>query len=341
MKKVINLIIVGLTVVLYSTAFAQTSGTLWIKTFDLGSASLNDPGLDREALAILDSLMQDENIEVTFLGAANTIGWQMNGKSVHPKISEAWNDAKRLSRARALKARYGRGTIGITHENIAGVKVVWIRQSAQDHYTRELNQIKEQNDGMNRELTHLKNKIESLQPEPATNGKNGKNGSNGHGKEVEISGHDYGWSLQAGVWAWQSSSDGNVLSPSLTLNIIIDKTAFVIQGGVTPWHVTSPEGNQAESFVYAGIKHMQTQRFGLTIGAFRGWEFFTATDNWSFKTTGASAGLALKYGIFEIQPSLTYSNINTLDNNSFWKFGGALGLNADINEIFKSNGSQN
>lgn len=340
MKKVVNLTIVGLTIVLYSTVFAQTSGTLWIKTFDLGSASLNDPGIDKEALATLDSLMQDEDIDVTFLGAANTIGWRMDGKSVVPKISEAWNDAKRLSRARALKARYGRGAIGITHENIAGVKVVWTKKSAEDRYTIELNKVKEQNDDLNHELAQLKNKIESLQPEHVTNGKDGTNGSNGHSNEVEIEGHDYGWSLQAGVWGWQSTSDGNVFSPSLALNIIIDKTAFVIQGGVTPWHVTSPQGNQAESFVYAGIKHMPTKRFGLTMGAFRGWEFFTATDNWSFKTTGTSAGLAIRYGLFEIQPSLTYSNVNTLDN-SFWRFGGTLGLNVDINEIFKSNGSQN
>ena len=35
-----------------------------------------------------------------------------------------------LSRARALRERYELGEIGITHENIAGVKVVWVRKTS-------------------------------------------------------------------------------------------------------------------------------------------------------------------------------------------------------------------
>lgn len=335
MKKLISLAALWLMFVLLSTALAQETGSLWIRTFNPGSADLNDSTIDQEGLAKLDSLMQDPNLNVTFLGAADSIGWVMNGRKVHDKIAEAWNDAKRLSRARALRARYGRGEIGITHDSVAGVKVMWTRTGS-DAYTHQLEQLQEQNDAMKRELAEVKHNLESIKPE-ATNGHNGHgtngNGAstNGHSKYTIKDGLTFNWRLQAGLWSWQSGANGHLLSPSVALNIIVDKTSFVLQGGVTPWHQGTEFGNKSESFVYTGIKYMKSDRLGFTAGGFRGWEFFTLTDNWLFKTTGLSTGVVLAYGKLELNPTVTISNISTLENSGDWKVGSTLGLNFNIN----------
>lgn len=333
MKKLISLAALWLVFVLLSTALSQESGSFWIKNFNPGSADLNDPHIDKQALAKLDSLMQDENIEFTFLGAADSIGWFLEGRKVHDKIAEAWNDAKRLSRARALRARYGgRGNVGITHDSVAGVKVIWTRKSSSEAYTNEIEHLKEQNARMQRELAEVKNNLESLKPE-ATNGHNGHgtNGKNGSSKYTIKDGLTFNWRLQAGMWSWVAGSNGNLLSPALALSIIVNKTAFVIQGGVTPWHKGTEFGNKSESFVYAGVKYMKSERLGFTAGAFRGWEFFTSTDNWLFKTTGLATGVVVTYGRFELNPAITISNIHTLERNTNWKLGSTVGLNFNIN----------
>ncbi len=328
MKKLIILAAVWLMFVPLRTTFAQESGALWIKTFNPGSADLNDSNIEKEALAELDKLMQDPTIEVTFLGAADSIGWFLEGRKINDKIAEAWNDAKRLSRARALRARYGRGNVGITHDSVAGVKVIWTRTSDAEKYTKQLELLQ-------RELTDVKNNIESLKPEASNshtgNASNG-HGSNGKGSKYTIKdGLTFNWRLQAGLWTWQSGSDGSLLSPSLALNIVVNKTAFVLQGGVSLWQESTALGNTSESFVYTGIKYMKSDRLGFTAGAFRGWEFFTSTDNWLFKTTGIATGIVFKYGKFEVNPTLSISNINTLENAGQWRVGSTVGLNFNIN----------
>ncbi len=324
MKRLIYLTAIWWMFVLYGAVLAQTSGTLWIKTFSLGSADLNDPQIDNQALAYLDSLMQDPSIEVTFLGAADSVSWKLDGRYVNAKISEAWNDAKRLSRARALRARYGRGNVGVTHEDIAGAKVIWAKDES---YMTKLDQIEHENDKMKEELATIKNDLQSLNPEKSKNG----HSKIGHGEVVIKKGIDVDWRLQAGVWTWQGGSNGNIFSPSVALNIKIEKTSFVVQGGVTPWHTSSPYGNQSESFVYAGAKYMKSDLLGFSLGGFRGWEFFTQTDNWSFKTTGVAAGVVLTYGRFEVNPTLTVSNITSLEKSAQWRVGSTLGLNFNIN----------
>ncbi|NIR48422.1 hypothetical protein GWN75_08765 [candidate division KSB1 bacterium] len=317
-------LIVAVALMATNSLFAQSSGVIWIKSFSPGSADLNDPSLDEAALAQLDSLMKDEDIRVTFLGAADSLSWKMNDQQVHPHISEAWNDAKRLSRARALQERYGRGNVGITYQNIAGVKVLWTKENYEADYTQELEKLKQKSERLSREMASLKNAH-------GTNGhgKNGKNGTNGHSKVKQES--TFNWRLQGGFWTWQSGSNGSLLSPSLALSIIINKTSFIIQGGVTPWHKSTRMGNQSNSFVYAGVKHMKTDFFGITVGGFRGWEFFTDTDNWSFKTTGLAAGAVFAYGRLEVNPSVTFSNTNTLDKENRWQIGSTIGVNFNFN----------
>jgi hypothetical protein len=337
MKKLTYIAAMLLMFVLSGITLAQDSGSFWLKSFNPGSADLDDSTIDQQALAKLDSLMEDATLDVTFLGAADSIGWVLYGKKVNDKISEAWNDAKRLSRARALRARYGRGHVGVTHDSVAGVKVIWNRGNGANSYTHEIEDLKEQNHAMQRELAEVKNNIESLKPE-AANGHNG-NGHNGHSSNAKNGSSKYmirdgltfNWRLQAGMWAWHSGANGNLVSPSLGLNIIINKTAFVIQGGVTPWHEGTEFGDTSESYVYTGVKHMRSDRLGFSAGVFRGWKFFTSTDNWLFKTTGLATGVVITYGRLEFNPTLTVSNINTLESESNWKVGSTLGLNFNIN----------
>ncbi|MFQ5641264.1 MAG: hypothetical protein ACE5IR_25065 [bacterium] len=328
MKKAVSLLSM-LIFALANMVFAQTSGVLWIKPFSPGSSNLDDTLIDRNALATLDSLMQNDDIEVTFLGAADSLRWKMNGRIMHSNISEAWNDAKRLGRARVLRARYGRGTVGVTHENIAGVKVLWSKK--QDRYTISDNfdDLKEQNENLYSEVAKLKNDLNRILP-VAMNGTNGKNGANSHTETIKDS-SNFNWRLQAGLWTWQAGSSGNLLSPSLSLNIIIDKTSFIIQAGVTPWHKSTLLGNQSDSFVYAGVKHMKTDYVGFSLGGFRGWQFFTSTDDWSFKTTGVAAGIVFRYKKIEFNPNVTFSNIDSLDKSSRWKVGSGIGVNFNFN----------
>lgn len=312
MKNILYTTVFILTLGALTIINAQESGVIWIKTFQPGSSDISGPEINPASLAILDSLMQDENIEVTFLGAADKKAWRLNGESVHEHVSEAWNDAKRLSRARALRARYGRGTVGITHEDIAGVKVVWRIGNPQENYTKELNELKE-------ELAQVKTDLQGM---------NGTHGKNGHEYEPKESTFD--WGLQGGMWGWTSGSKG-IAAPALALNIIMDKTTFVIQGGVTPWSISGPYGSEGQSFVYSGVKHMTSDWLGFSAGVFRGWEFYTSTDSWSFTTTGLATGVVLKYNRFEFTPTVTYSRSSYLEKDSKWGFGTSLGMNVNLN----------
>ncbi len=323
MKKLTYILISTLVFALFSTASTQTPSVFWIKSFSPGSSDLNDPQVDKAALAMLDELMHDKQIEVTFLGAADSKSWKMKGEYVHKDISEAWNDAKSLSRARALRARYGRGNVGVTHESIAGVKVVWTKN--ENHFTK-LEQLEKENEHLKHEIAEVKSNLQGLTHESGTNGKNG------HSK----SDSNLNVSLQAGFWTWQAGSNGSILSPYVASSITIRNASFYIRGGVTPWHMTTRQGNKSESFVYFGARYLKSDSFGFTAGVYRGWEFLTATDGWSFKTTGASAGIVLNKGIIELNPALTFSNLSSLDYDSKWRFGVTLGVGLNIRNILSN-----
>jgi hypothetical protein len=77
-----------------------------------------------------------------------------------------------------------------------------------------------------------------------------------------------------------------------------------------------------------------SEKWGSTLGVFRGWEFLTATDEWSFKTTGIAAGMVYATGILEINPAINYSDVNTLSIDSDKRFGFNLGLGINLNKAF-------
>ncbi len=320
MKKLTYILISTLVFVLFSIVSAQTPSVFWIKSFSPGSSDLNDPQLNQAALAMLDALMQDEQIQVTFLGAADSKSWKMNGDYVHQDISEAWNDAKSLGRARALRARYGRGDVGVTHESIAGVKVIWTKK---ENYITKLDQLEKENQHLRDEIAEVKTGLMGLVHEPGTNGKNGHDSSDSN---LNVS-------LQAGLWTWQAGSSGSILSPYLASSLTIHNASFYVRGGVTPWHASTSQGNKSESFIYFGARYFKSKNLGFTLGVYRGWEFFTATDDWLFKTTGVSAGVVINKGMIELNPALTFSNLSSLDYDSKWRFGVTLGVGLNIKNI--------
>jgi len=320
MKKLTYILILTLVFVLFSTVSAQTPSVFWIESFSPGSSDLSDPKINKAALAMLDELMQDEQIQVTFLGAADSKSWKMNGEYVHQDISEAWNDAKSLGRARALRARYGRGDVGVTHESIAGVKVIWAKK---ENYITKLDQLEKENKHLKDEIAEVKTALKGLHHEPGTNGKNGHPTSDSN---INVS-------LQAGLWTWQTGFSGGILSPYLASSLTIGRASFHIRGGVTPWHASTSQGNKSESFIYFGARYFKSENLGFTLGVYRGWEFFTATDDWLFKTTGVSAGIVVNKGFIELNPAITFSNLSSLDYDSKWRFGVTFGVGLNIKNI--------
>lgn len=321
MKQLMKFAALYLVFMIPSIVYSQASGVLWIKTFSPASSDLDDSQIDKKALTSLDSVMQNEDIEVTFLGAADSLRWKMNGRYVHKDISNAWNVATRLRRALSLRERYGRGFVGVTDESIAGVKVIWNQKADTTSFTRVFNQIHKQNEELQGELHDLRTDMTSLKS---------KETPDGSSKLVVKNGLKFNWCLQAGLWTWLAGADKSIVTPSVAFSIRTGKTSLEIRGGVSPWHTSTSLGKQGESFVYAGIRYMKIEYFGFTLGAFRGWEYFTNTDSWSLRTTGIAAGIVLSYKFIEVNPALTYARINSLFENATSRIGNIITLNFNI-----------
>jgi len=205
MKKMHWLSLICLLFTLQGVASGQDSGSFWLTTFEPGSANLDDPQIDLAMLAKLDEMITDETLEFTFLGAADSVGWRFNGKTVHPEVAEAWNDAKRLSRARVLQERYKRGNIGITHENVAGVKIVWVRKSA-SVFNNRISGIEAKNDDLNDELVAMRADIEGIQ-------------ASMNDEVIIKDSRNFNWALEVGLWGWRSGSANGMVVPSIGLDI--------------------------------------------------------------------------------------------------------------------------
>lgn len=331
MKRIISLSLLAAGIGLPAGApvVAQTSGVIWIKTFSPGGSDLSVPAIDQKALTALDSLMQDTTLTVTFLGAADDLRWKMSGRQVHNDISEAWNDAKRLGRARILRARYGRGEVGVTDENVAGVKVVWVRKDESLKITAKgtngANGTNGHDGKLREDMNQLRDKMDSMQA-ALDNGI--------YKKLIEKKGVNLNWRFQAGLWSWYGGSDRNIFTPALGLNVIYNRNVLVLQGGVAPWHTTTDLGKQGEAFFYAGIRHLPSNAkrgIGYGVGVFRGWEFYTATDSWSLKSTGLTAGPSFRFSAVELHPALTYAYIDSIFKGRGWRLGSVLTMNVNLN----------
>jgi len=329
MKKLMRLsLVLALGLSLHSVAVCQeeNSGVLWIKSFAPGSSNLSDAQIDKQALARLDSLMQDSTLQVAFLGAADEKQWRMSGNRVHPYISDAWNDAKRLGRARIVRARYGRGQVGVTDENIAGVKVLWTRIDPFNSLSMtEASSANGHDDGLRRDVSLLRDDVDSVKA-ALENGK--------YTKIVQKTGPELNWRAQAGFWTWYGGSDRNIAVPALALNVIYNRSVFVVQGGASPWHSKTANGKQGEAFLYGGIRRLPAdgkRGISYAIGVFRGWEFFTSTDSWSLKSTGLTIGPTLTYHVIELHPAVTYTYVDSIYKGQGWHLGTMLIMNVNLN----------
>lgn len=329
MKNFARISLLAFVLSTHSVAVSQeeNSGVLWIKTFSPGSSSVTDESIDKQALATLDSLMQDSTLEVTFLGGADDMQWRMSGNRVHPDISDTWNEAKRLGRARILRARYGRGQVGVTDENIAGVKIAWNRknENLNSMLIAENSSANDGDDQLRRDVEILRSDVDSVKAAL---------GNVKYTKIVEKSGPNINWRAQAGFWTWYGGADRNIVAPSLGLNVIYNRSVFVIQGGVSPWHSRTANGKQGEAFMFAGIRRLPAggkRGISYAAGIFRGWEFYTSTDSWSLKSTGLTAGPTFKYGILEMHPAVTYAFVDSIFKGRGWRLGSVLMMNVNLN----------
>ena len=320
-----TLLLVSSLCIFATRAGAQTSGMIWIKAFAPGSASLNDPQVDQKALAQLDSLMQDSTIAATFLGAADDLRWKMSGTQVHFDISEAWNDAKRLGRARILRARYGRGAVGVTDENIAGVKVIWSKDETGNMLAAMENSSASADDDLRQRVDDLRTDVDSVKAALES----GRFTTIIEKKSVNLN-----WRLHAGMWSWYAGTDRSIVTPAVGINIIYNQKALVLQGGVSPWPSRTAFGKQGEAFLYGGIRHLPANSrrgIGYAAGVFRGWEYFTSTDSWTMKSTGLTAGPLLMYSLLEVHPAVSYTYIDSLFKGHGWRLGSVLMIAVNLN----------
>jgi len=101
-------------------AQAQDNGILWIGTFAPGSSKLSEATVDSNTMAALDSLMSIEDIEVTFYGAADNLGWVASSF-----MNRLLNLQIKIDRGEELQKKYNRGTVSTTYESRRAVKVKW------------------------------------------------------------------------------------------------------------------------------------------------------------------------------------------------------------------------
>lgn len=332
MKKVITLAwFLGFWgMMLTGRSLAQSSGTIWVKTFLPGSADLNDPTIDRTALTFVDSLMKNPDLEVQFLGGADHIRWRHTGRSVVAPISNAWDAAKKLERASALRQRYGRGEIGTTDEPIRGVKVVW-RPKPPDPFAmaRKIGLLENLVDSLATQLEKLSHERWSALPPDSSERRTDLVTVTPASDPAIFS----DWEVKTGYLLWSAGRPWDLSLPYLGLSLNRQHWAFEVQGGFTPWSKEDPLGDRGDAMLLGAVNLFPRSWLELKIGAFSGWEFFTHSDQWTMKVMGLTAGPKLSWKSFEIYAGYAIGKISSLTEPDQWQSGGMIAtcLNLKIN----------
>ncbi|NOZ62106.1 MAG: hypothetical protein GXO74_10530 [Calditrichaeota bacterium] len=308
-----------------ASIFAQQSGSLWIKTNKPGSADFNDETVDKKALQFLDSLMQRDDIVVTFLGGADQLPWK--GLPKNSKLSHAIDQAKKLERALALRNRYGKGEIGVTDESIRGVKVVW-RPKPPDAFElkKDLEALKAANDSLRKMVqNNHKGEDRRLLVVADSLARNFADQYRVHDQEVEHIFAD--WEIKTGMAAWTGGSPYDLLVPTLGISLSRMYWAFEFSGGFTPWSQKDALGERGDALLSGTISFFPRNRISYHLGAFSGWEFLTKTDNWTMKVMGVTVGPSIKWKFFELYAGYAFARLSTLTGNDRWKNGLLAHLN--------------
>lgn len=299
--------------------FGQQSGAIWIQTFLPGSADLMDRTIDKQALAFVDSLMQRNDIEVIFLGAADRIKWKSLPQE--PQLSSAFDQAKKLERALQLRQRYGRGEIGITDEPIRGVKVVWSPKKPDPFKMRsDISELQAANDSLRKMFANLKSqqaeylaaiqeslKTQLTPPDSLVETK------------MEISFAD--WEVKTGILTWTAGAPWDLSVPCIGLSLKRQYWAFEIEGGFTPWSRQGLYGDRGDALVMASVSMYPQNAVEIKAGAFSGWEFLSRTDQWTMKVMGITAGPSIKWKFMEGFVGYTFSRLSSLTREDRWVSG--------------------
>lgn len=323
-RATLALIIILLFAVTFPVA-GQNSGFIWVKTNKPGSADFNDETIDKKALQFLDSLMQRDDIVVTFLGAADNLPWK--GLAKNSQISSAIDQAKKLERALMLRNRYGKGEIGVTNEPVRGVKVVW-RPKPPDVFKmkKDIETLKAINDSLRRLVVkkeqEKEERIFSLADSLASKF---VEQYRIHDQEVDRILND--WEIKTGMATWTGGSSYDLLVPTLGISLSRTNWAFEFCGGFTPWSRKDVYGKRGDAMVSAMLSFFPRNLISYRLGMFSGWEFLTKTDNWTMKVMGVTVGPSIKFKYFELYAGYAFARLSTLIGNDRWKNGLLAHLN--------------
>lgn len=298
----------------------QDSGSIWIKTFRPGGAELSNLNIDKKALAFVDSLMKRDDVEVMFLGGSDTLRWKQAGKS--KALSSAWDQAKKLERASQLRERYGRGEIGTTDEPIRGVKVVWGPKKPD---------IFEMNDRIIRleELTDsLRSVLSATNSEKQQASKAIEDSSNNFKMTSfnDTPSSYFAWEITSGFFFWSAGVPYDLAAPYLGIVLKRQLWAFELQGGLTPWSISYPDGNRSDAFLLGSINVFPESWHEFRLGIFSGWEFFTNSDNWTMKVMGLTAGPTIHWKFLNTYIGYNLGKLSTLVEPPKWIHSGILTL---------------
>lgn len=296
--------------------FAQKSGSIWIKTFAPGSADLMDRTIDKKALAFVDSLMKRNDIEVTFLGAADQIKWKSLPQI--PQFSTAFDQAKKLERAIQLRQRYGWGEISISSEPIRGVKVVWAPKKP-DPFKMEddISQLKAAKDSLLNMVANFKQQQTEFLATIKDSLKN-QQAQNDSTIETKLTLSYFDWEVKTGALGWTAGTPYDLSVPCIGLALKHQYWTFEIEGGFTPWSKQGAFGNRGDALVMATVAMFPQKSYEIKAGVFSGWEFLSRTDQWTMKVMGITMGPSLKWKFMEGYFGYTLARLSTLTSPDRW-----------------------
>jgi len=305
--------------------WSQQSGSIWIKENKPGSSQLSDLSIDKKSLAFLDSLMQRDDIVVTFLGAADNLKWK--GLPKNSKISKAIDQAKKLERALELRKRYGKGEVGITDEPYRGVKVTWAPKQPDAFKLREdVNRLQVMNDSLLNMLADV-NRNTNDQFATMRDSLSKFLEKNRLAKDNTVEPVFFDWEIKTGFLAWTSGAPFDLAVPSIGISLKRQFCAFDFEGGFTPWSRKDDSGKRGDAILMGSLSLFPRNIFAYKIGAFSGWEFLSNTDNWTMKVLGVTVGPTLKLKYFETFVGYSFSRLSTLTDSDQWISGIFFHLN--------------
>jgi hypothetical protein len=298
--------------------YGQDSGSIWIKAFLPGSALLSDATIDKKSLAFVDSLMQRDDIEVSFLGGADPINWRLFGRRIKHQVSDTWDQAKKLERASALRQRYNRGQIGTSDEPIRGVKVVWgpkrpdifkmnnrlgVAEVKLDSLTALL-------DSLMQEKSSLAFKSNSPTIMPA-------NGLESNYHTLSEGAFASNWEVKTGIMVWNAGGPYALNVPYVGLALKRTAWAIEFQGGLTPWSEYNPSSTSGDAILLGSLHLFPRYCFQLKTGIFSGWRFLSKSDVWIMKIMGLTAGPQFRWKFFETYIGFTFGKLSSLTHESW------------------------